>query len=392
MSARRVARLGAGLAVAAAVAGCTHTYSGRWVVWNRSGIEDHLLFPSRPVAASDTAFRFERADGPALRVVVEDDAGARVMDLDKLGRTTSTTALLVVHRDRILFEGYFNGYQRSSVNTSFSVAKSITSLLIGIAIDAGSIRSVNDPVTDYLPELAARDPRFRRLTLAHLLDMKSGLRWRDHDFITGDKPQAYYHPHLRRLVLEEVEFTHEPGERWVYNSFNPILLGLVLERSTGQAVSEFLAERVWRRIGTEYPASWSTDGRHAPMEKMESGVNARAIDFAKLGRLLLTGGTWDGARIVSREWLETSTRIEPGCELPAFGPRPVCYRRGWWLYPDPGGANRAIGATGHLGQYIYVVPNQDLVIVRFGWNRGGVSWPVVFRAIARAVEEWPHGS
>jgi CubicO group peptidase (beta-lactamase class C family) len=392
MRARNVARLGLGLALAAAGAGCTNSYSGRWVVWNRSGIEDHRLFPSRHVAAADTAFRFQHFIAPGLRVAVEQGGVVRDVDLGELGRTTATTALLVVHRDRLLFEGYFNGYDRSSINTSFSIAKSITSLLIGIAIDAGSIRSVDDPVTDYLPELGYRDPRFRRLTLAHLLDMKSGLRWRDHDFITGDKPRAYYHPHLRRLVLEEVGFTHEPGERWVYNSFNPILLGMVLERSTGRSVSDFLATRVWRRIGTEFPASWSTDGTIDPLEKMESGVNARAVDFARLGRLLLTGGTWNGDRIVSREWLASSTRAEPGCELPSFGPRPVCYRRGWWLYHDGGGGTGAVGATGHLGQYIFVFPDQDLVIVRFGRKPGGVSWPAIFRAIARAVEERAHVS
>jgi CubicO group peptidase (beta-lactamase class C family) len=376
-------------AAATAVGGCTSSYSGRWLVWNWSGIEDHLRFPGRPVAPAGTPFHFAVA-APVLRVAVERNGALRVMGLDELGHSTSSTALIVIHRDTILFEGYFNGHDRSSINTSFSVAKSITSLLIGIAIDQGLIRSVDDPVTDYLPELAERDARFGRLTLAHLLDMRSGLRWRDHDFITGDKPRAYYHPHLRRLVLEELGFSDEPGQRWVYNSYNPILLGLVLERSTGRAVSEFLTERVWRRIGTEFPASWSTDGKRDPMEKMESGVNARAIDFAKLGRLVLAGGSWEGERVVSREWIEASTRAELGCGLAIYRPRVVCYQRAWWLYPDEGGRAGAVGATGHLGQYIVVFPERELVIVRFGWKQGGVHWPTVFQGIARAVEGGHH--
>jgi CubicO group peptidase (beta-lactamase class C family) len=373
-------------ALGVATTGCTHTYAGRWIVWNRSGVEDHLRFPSRPVEAAPAPFRFTTARAPAPRVEVERRGRTRVMDLEELGRTTSTTALIVVRRDTIVFEGYFSGHDSASIVTSFSIAKSITSLLVGIALDRGHISSVDDPVTAYLPELAERDERFGRLTLAHLLDMRSGLRWRDHDFVTGDKPRAYYHPRLRQLVLTWLPFVGDPGHRWVYNSFNPIVLGLALERTTDGSVAGFLTEALWRRIGTEYPASWSVDGERDPMEKMESGVNARAIDFVKLGRLVLAGGAWDGERVVSREWLDESTRVEPGCELEAYRPRRVCYRRAWWLYPADGDEPRAVAATGHLGQYLFVFPDQEVVIVRFGRKPGGVHWPTVFRSIVRALE------
>jgi CubicO group peptidase (beta-lactamase class C family) len=373
-------------AVGAATTGCTDSYSGRWVVWNWSGVDDHLKFPARPVEPAPAPFRFATAEGPAPRVEVKRRGRTRALTLDELGRTTSTTALIVARRDTIVFEGYFNGHDRASISTSFSIAKSITSLLVGTALDRGHIGSVHDPVTDYLPELAERDPRFTRLTVAHLLDMRSGLRWRDHEFITGDKARAYYHPHLRRLVLGWLPFTGEPGEVWEYNSFNPIVLGLVLERSTGGSAAAWLAESLWRRIGTEHPASWSVDGERDPMEKMESGVNARAIDFLKVGRLVLLGGAWDGERVVSREWLEDSTRLEGGCEIEAYAPRRVCYRRGWWLYPAGGDEPRAVAATGHLGQYLFVFPDQEVVIARFGRKPGGVHWPTVFRAIVRALE------
>jgi CubicO group peptidase (beta-lactamase class C family) len=388
----RVAVLG--VVAAGLLGGCTSTYGGRWVVWNWSGIEDHHRFPAREIAPATAPFRFPATTG-GLPILVRVERRGRTieMDLEQLGRVTSTTALVVIRRDTVLFEGYFNGYTRASINTSFSVAKSITSLLVGIAIDRGQIRSVDDAVTDYLPELAERDDRFTRLTLAHLLDMRSGLRWRDHEFITGDKARAYYHPHLRRLLLEELPFREEPGGRWVYNSYNPILIGLVLERATGQPVADFMGDRLWTPMGAEFGASWSMDGERDPIEKMESGVNARAIDFAKLGRLVLAGGTWDGEPLVSREWLEESTRAEPGCDLTVYRPRSVCYRRSWWLYPDGAGPAEIL-ATGHLGQYIAVFPAQELVIVRFGRKPGGVHWPTVLRGIAAAVGvgEPRHGS
>jgi CubicO group peptidase (beta-lactamase class C family) len=377
---RIVLALGAALSL---LTGCTSTYVGRWVTWNFSDIEDHRRFPSLPVETGTATFRFHEVGDPApIEIEVERRERSAVWELGELARSTATTALIVIRADTILFEGYFNGHDRGSINTSFSVAKSITALLIGLAIDRGWIGSIDDPVTRYVPELLARDERFERLTIAHLLDMRSGLRWRDHDFVTGDKPRAYYHPRLRRLLLSKVPLVSEPGERWQYNSYNPILLGVVLERATGHNAAELLEAWLWRRLGMEYPASWSVDGPREPMVKMESGINARAIDFAKLGRLMLTAGLWNGERAVPASWIEGSTRAEHGCALEAYRPREVCYRRAWWVYPPTDTTHYAFGATGHLGQYIFVFPELQLVFVRFGRNTGGVSWPAVFRAIA----------
>jgi CubicO group peptidase (beta-lactamase class C family) len=287
----------------------------------------------------------------------------------------------------MLFEGYYNGYDRESVNTSFSTAKSITSLLVGIAIDEGLIHDLDDPLTRYVPELADRDAGFAQITLRSLLDMKSGIAFRDHDLPWGDKPRAYYHPHLRHVLLRELRVAEAPGTRWRYNTYNPILLGLMLERATGETVSEFTSSRLWRRLGMEFPATWSVDGDTDPIEKMESGVNARAVDFAKLGRLVLRRGDWNGQRIVSEQWVDESVTPPPGCALADFLPQQVCHHHAWWLHPASGEQRLAIGAWGHLGQYIYVFPNEQMVLVRFGRKLGGVSWPGVFRAVVGAVTD-----
>ena len=378
-----VVAMGLGLTAAAL---STSTYLGRWVWWNRSDIGDLHRFPSRPILDGPSTFTFAVAPRPLDPELEVERAGeTERIRLRELARRTGTTALLVVRRDTLLFEGYYGGHGRDSLSTSFSVAKSVVGLLAGIAVDEGLFGSVDDPVTEYLPELALRDPRFRRVTLRHLLDMRSGIAFRDHDLPWGDKARAYYEPHLRERVLDEIEVERPPGETWAYNTYNPMLVGLALERASGTNVARFTSSRLWHPLGMEYPASWSTDGHTAPMEKMESGLNARAVDFAKIGRLLLERGAPGGRRVVSERWIEASTRGGPDCGLEAFRPVPLCYRLGWWITPAGEDRRWAVEARGHLGQYISVFPEERLVMVRFGRELGGVSWPSVFQALADAT-------
>jgi len=383
---RRLRPLVGLLIVSALVSSCTSSYLGRWFGWRASDIDDWRRFPSRPIAAAEEPFRFI-SHLPMADLTIPDPRknGGRSIALSRLAEQTRTTALLVIRNDTLLFEGYFHGHARDSVSTSFSTAKSITSLLVGIAVDERLIGSVDDPVTKYVPELATRDARFARVTIRHLLNMTSGIRFRDHDLPWGDKPRAYYHPHLRHVLLRELQIAEAPGQRWLYNTYNPQLLGLVLERVSGTTISRFAESRLWSRIGTEYDASWSVDGAVEPLEKMESGVNARPVDFAKIGRLMFHRGDWNGTRVVSSSWIDESTGIAPGCELAAFAPRSVCYQHAWWLYPETDHQRPAIGATGHLGQFIFVFPKEHLVMVRFGERDGGVSWPAVFQAVAKVV-------
>lgn len=370
--------------MALTLASCgTDTYGGRWLHWRASDIGDVHRFPSRPLERSERPFLFTPARHPgALVIEVPGNGGGE--ELATLAERTGSTALLVIRRDTLIFEGYFNGYTRDSVNTSFSVAKSITSLLVGIAAAEGTL-AVDDPATAYLPELAERDRRFDDITLRHLLDMESGIAFRDHDLPWGDKPKAYYRPDLRRAVVQDIRVAEPPGGRWVYNTYNPIVLGMVLERATGATVTEFTHSRLWSPLRMEYDGSWSVDGTVDPMEKMESGVNGRAVDFAKIGRLVLRRGDWDGRRVIPESWIEASIVPEPGCEIDGFRPRRICYQRGWWLHPGGDDQRYAVGAWGHLGQYVYIFPEQELVLVRFGRKTGGVYWPDAFQAIAAAV-------
>ena len=218
---------------------------------------------------------------------------------------TGTQAFIVIQDDTILYERYVGAFWRDSVATSFSVAKSYLSALVGIAFEDGAIRSVDDPITRYLPELVERDARFGSITIRHLLDMTSGIHYEETGLPNGDDALTYYFDDLRALALERTTIDEPPGQRWHYTNYNPLLLGLILERTTGVRVADYLADRLWTRIGSEFEASWSLDHENG-LEKLESGLNARPIDFAKFGRLYLNGGVWAGEQVVPSAWVEAS--------------------------------------------------------------------------------------
>jgi CubicO group peptidase (beta-lactamase class C family) len=268
--------------------------------------------------------------------------------------------------------------QRDSIVTSFSVAKSFTSALIGIAIQEGYIHSVNDPITMYLPELDKRDPRFGEITIRHLLLMASGLEYKSFRplLLNSDDILTTYYPDQRKLALENTNIVDPPGAYYRYNKYHPQLLGLILERTTGMPVTSYLQTRIWDPLGMEYGGSWSVDSKASDFEKMETGVNARAIDFAKFGVLFLNGGSWQGKQVISQDWVNESTR-------PLFPQNYAEYYTDWYeLLPGEGhykymwyslvrdGDSYDFAAEGDKGQFIYVSPQKKLVIVRNGTEYG----------------------
>ena len=218
----------------------TDTFTGRWVAWKSSGVEDYLLFPSHTINHAPPKFYFDNEDQNLSfeQIKYQYKGKSHTTNLDSLLESTGTTAFIVIKDDTILYEKYFNDYQRNSIVTSFSIAKSFTSLMVGKAIDEGFIESLEDPVTRYLPELLTIDPNYEKITLEHLLSMKSGIAFKDTDIPWHDKSRAYYHPELRRVVTQ-LPLKEAPGKNFVYNTFNPIILGIVIERASGQSVSDY---------------------------------------------------------------------------------------------------------------------------------------------------------
>lgn len=168
----------------------TDTYMGRCLKWQASDIMDHEKFSQHDFASSKVPFHFLTTPQPYFGFIEVTEKGQIKKPLQKVIKNIGTTAFLFICNDSLLYKTYDNGYDRASTNTSFSTAKSITSLLIGKAIDEGHIKSEDDKVTTYFPELRQIDPQYDQLQIAHLLDMQSGIQFKDHDLPWGDKPKA----------------------------------------------------------------------------------------------------------------------------------------------------------------------------------------------------------
>jgi CubicO group peptidase (beta-lactamase class C family) len=283
------------------------------------------------------------------------------------------------------------------------MAKSITSALIGIAIDEGRIGSVDDPIVDYLPEL--RDKGLDGVTIRHLLLMSSGIRYISDDEIVGlaelspfsDDARSYSYPDLRSQALAVVSDGKQPGSEFNYNNYNPTLLGIILERTTHRPVAQYLQEKIWQPLGMEYPASWSLDSQASGFEATLCCVNGAAIDFAKFGNLFLHNGNWNGTQVISEQWVKESTSPYPNpndaiawrantwfSDWPASG---GYYKYQWWGKLKPDG-NYDFMAMGHLGQQIYVSPQHRAVAVRFGIGEGGVdAWEEVLASVIAHLPE-----
>ncbi|MEZ4570068.1 MAG: serine hydrolase [Thermomicrobiales bacterium] len=360
--------LGSWLGGAAAV--YSPAYVWRVLRWRDSDVGDYLHhFPHRELADSLDPYYFEEAHHEA-RV---EEVFETILDTDDLASflaENDSQSFIVIKNDRVIYERYFNGWRRDSMVTSFSVAKSFVSTLVGIAIDEGYIASVDDPITAYLPELAERDERFGRITIRHLLTMSSGLGYHADGWylFNGDDPLTTYYPDQREISLTNIGIEEAPGQRFRYNKYHPQLLGMILERATGMSVTEWTQTRLWSRIGMEFDGAWCLDSNESGFEKMEAGINARAIDFAKLGRLFLQGGRWNGEQVVSESWVETATGTDPAGQAPAFADDSF-YGYMWWGVPRSGHPPDFI-AEGDHGQYIYVSPANDLIIVRTGTEYG----------------------
>lgn len=342
--------------------------------WRDADVGDQFRFPARTIPAGDGASPLpvgvEIAPAP-LPGPEGDEA------FDGFLRQSDTSAFLVVDDDEVVYERYFGGTGPDALQTSFSVAKSFVSALVGIAIDEGLIGGVGDPLTEYVPELAARDPRFERITLRDLLTMSSGIRYEEQSLPLpwGDDVNTYYGTDLRDLALRATEVEQPPGRVWLYNNYNPLLLGLVLERATGMSVSQYMATRLWQPLGAEADATWSLDSEESGFEKMESGLNARPIDYARFGQLFLHEGRVNGTRIVSKDWVDEATSADAATDPASH------YRYLWWIDTARPGRFYALG---NFGQYIYVAPDSGTVIVRNGadWGVDNDRWLAVFRNVA----------
>lgn len=270
-------------------------------------------------------------------------------------------AFLVIKNDSIVFEEYWDGYNEKSLTNSFSMAKSYIGMLIGIALDEGKINSIDDPVANYLPQYKDHP----ELTIKHLLTMSSGINF-DESYTSpfGHMAKAYYGKDIEKLN-ENYTVTETPGEIFRYLGGNTIILSFILEKVTGQTVSEYMSEKVWQQIGAENPALWNLDHKDGK-EKAYCCFYSNARDFARIGKLYLNKGLWNKQRIVSEDYVNESTC--PAYYLKDGNDNLVDYY-GYQIWTTYYKDMDIFFFRGIKGQYTIVIPDKNMIAVRLGKER-----------------------
>jgi len=323
------------------------TYLFRSVIYNFSNIDDYKIFDNNKVTASKSipwsvSSNYNKVEYPD--------------SLNSLLEKLSTVGLLMVKNDSIVMEKYWDGYNDSSLSGSFSMAKSITSILIGVAIKEGLIKSVEQPVGDFLPEF--REGEKAKLRIVDLLTMSSGTNWDESYWNPLSVTAEIYYGTDAYKTATGVSMINQPGTLHYYKSGDTQLLGLILLKATGKTLSEYASEKLWQPLGATHTALWSTDKENGN-EKAYCCFNSNTRDFARIGKLMLDSGKIGGVRIFDSSFYMQS--ITPCGIKDTKGLACDYYGYQWWIDPE----NKEIFyARGILGQYIIIIPSKKIIIVR----------------------------
>lgn len=274
-----------------------------------------------------------------------------------------TVAFLVIRQDSLLYEKYWEGCDEHSLVNSFSMAKSINAALIGCAIRDGLIKSVDEPVSNYLEGF--REGAKSRITIKHLLTMSSGIDFKE-DYASpfAWPAEAYYGPDVNALTLK-AEVKEAPGKTWQYKGGDSQLLGMILKKATGKNVADYATEKLWKPLGAEEKACWSTDKKD--MEKVSCCFYTNARDYARIARLYMDSGSWSGKQLIDTSYIRESLTpasylvdIDDGQQIEKYG-----YQ--WWLLTYKN--HKIFYMRGIRGQYVFAIPDLKMIIVRLGHKR-----------------------
>jgi CubicO group peptidase (beta-lactamase class C family) len=282
------------------------------------------------------------------------DQDGKHWTLDSYMAANRVSGLLVLQHGKVVTERYGLGRTPSQRWTSFSVAKSVTSTLVGAAVADGAIKSLDDPVTAYIRDL--KGSAYDQVTVRQLLTMSSGVRWNeDYSDPKSDVARAGQEPAdpgVNPLVsyMRKLPRAHPPGEEFHYDTGETDLVGILVSSATGKRLADYASEKLWKPIGMEQDAIWVTDA--AGHERGGCCISMTLRDYGRLGEFMLEGGVANGRRIVPKDWVATATtpQITKGAPAPGYG-------YFWWMLP-PGYA-----AEGIFGQAVVVYPKDDVVIV-----------------------------
>ena len=296
-------------------------------------------------------------------------------EFEQINKEFGTVAYIVIHKDTIIAEKYYKGYSSNSSSNSFSMAKTLVSMMMGKALELGYINSLDDKVVDYIPELKgefASDVR-----IIDLATMTSGLDW---DEGTSDpfSPVAkqYFVSDVEELMLNQ-PIIEKPGEKNHYSSGNTQLLSILIERASGIKTDKFFGDEIWSKINPDNDAYWQVDSKKRGNIKSFCCFHSNARDFSRLGKLYLNYGNWNGNQIIDSAFVKSS--MKPFLDdFDAYG-------IGLWLKKHKE-LNVSL-MSGHQGQYVIMIPEKELIITRLGQRDIDLGGPGVSGDVLTYIDE-----
>lgn len=332
-------------------------------------VYDYQIFQSHTIPASSKPFHFVNNGNVQLPPPDLWACETKVkpgISPEEFLEESNTLALLVIRKDTVLYENYFNDHSRESRSLMFSVTKSFMATLVGMAMHDGKIQSLEQPVSDFIPSFAEGDKA--KVTLQHLLNMTSGINFADYEDLA--KLGMFYYSGNQESFIKRAKIEYEPGTHFAYSSLSTYILGRCLETATGIAVQDYMRDKIWEPLGMEYDASLAIDGKDGHV-KFYAGLASRAVDLAKLGRLYLHGGVWNGERLLDEDFvMACRVREKPNGNWN--------YSNHFWLdtYEGevPASERDDFFAGGFRGQIIYVNPADSTIVIRVGKSEKGVRW------------------
>ena len=327
-------------------------FKGVWACYlhgnNSATIDDAKYFDTHKVEASNQVWQWPVATNYNKTALPE--------KLESVLKQTKSVAFLVIQNDSVLTEHYWDDYSDSSQSNSFSMAKSITTMLAQIAIQKGILKDWHQKVKTIFPQLSGKHAD--ELELWHLSTMSSGMEW-DESYKNplGVTAKAYYGDHVRELMLS-LPIVDTPGTFYNYQSGSTQLLGLCVTQATGKTLAALASEWLWNPLQAEHDAKWHTDA--SGTELAYCCFNSNARDFARFGKLMLNQGNWRGQQVLDSSFVKLATT---GALVPYYG-------YSFWL--DNSHGTPIFYQRGILGQYIISIPQYNAIIVRLGKQRLGL--------------------
>lgn len=293
--------------------------------------------------------------GETLRELPEGKSLTLDLDIDEYMKSQNSAAIVVLHKGKIRLERYGLNQNKNKRWTSFSVAKSLTSSLLGAAIKDGYIKSLDDKVSDYLPSFA--NSAYAEVSIEHLITMTSGVAWIE-DYSDPNSDVALFNEaepegdeHALVSYLKRLPRAHAPGTVFNYSTGETNLVGVLVAAATGKPLAEYLSEKIWKPFGMQQDATWVTS--KTGEEISGCCIQATARDFTRVGLFMLEGGKIDGEFILPNDWTANATRQQ--IELPDDAVRDYGYL--WWILKDG-----SFMANGIFGQGIFVDASRELII------------------------------